>query len=100
MKTAAYFGSLLVVGVLLQVLQPAHASCVWQWDCTGGQCRQVPICNSTLDIPPVEPARIAPIPAPTIPPISSPMVPPVGTSQCAPRYFCEGGACQWRTVCQ
>jgi hypothetical protein len=79
------------------------ASCQWTWDCSGGagQCRQVPICGSTLDIPPPRPPAIQPIPPPTIPPIEMPRVPPVGTLACRQTYLCNNmGQCSWQSVCQ
>lgn len=93
-KISMAFGLLLAAGI-------ASASCSWQWDCTGGQCRQIPICDSSIDIPPPRPPAVAPIPPPTIAPIPTPMVPPVGASRCAPQYMCNAtGQCVWETVCQ
>ena len=83
------------------VATPAAAqNCTWVWDCTSGQCRQVPVCRSPLDIPPPRPPEIRPIAPPTIRPIPVPGIPPVGTKVCAPRYICTGGQCVWRTVCE
>ena len=82
---------------------PALADCKWTWSCnpTSGQCRQVPVCDSTLDIPPPRPPQVAPVPAPSIPPIPMPTVPPVGTQSCSPQYLCNSlGQCEWRTVCR
>jgi hypothetical protein len=92
-KISAGLALLLAAGI-------ASSSCRWEWDCTGGQCRQVPICDSTIDIPPPRPPQVAPIPPPTIAPIPTPMVPPVGTSRCAPQYMCNGGQCAWETICR
>lgn len=78
---------------------PARATCTWTWDCTNG-CRQVPLCFSTLDIPPPRPPSVAPIPTPSVPPIARPMVPPVGTSICSPQYICSSGRCSWQNVCR
>jgi hypothetical protein len=79
----------------------ASANCRWDWDCTGGQCRQVPICDSAIGIVPPRPPSIAPIPPPTIQPVPRPTVPPIGTSSCAPRYMCNGSSqCVWQTICR
>ena len=76
--------TILFVGLLGSLSQAASASCVWTWDCTHGPCRQIPLCDSTLDIPPPRPPQVAPIAPPSIPPIGVPMVPPIGTQSCAP----------------
>jgi hypothetical protein len=93
-------GLAALIGVALQAT-PASAGCTWHWDCSAGagQCRQIPLCDSSIDLPPIQPIGIPPIPPPTIKPIPQPMVPPIGTTQYGPRYLCDGGACQWRTVC-
>lgn len=80
--------------------QQAPSGCIWQWDCTTTPCRQVPICNSALDIVPPRPPSIAPIPAPTIKPIPTPTIAPIGTTQCNQRYICNGNDCRWQNVCQ
>jgi hypothetical protein len=92
-KTLAALGLAIAAG-------STSASCSWRWDCTGGQCSQVPICDSSIDIPPPRPSEIAPIAPPSIAPIGTPMVPPVGTSRCAPQYMCNGGQCEWQTICR
>jgi hypothetical protein len=96
MKTAVALGIIAMAAIPL----PASAGCTWTFDCTSGQCRHVPLCDSTLDIAPPRPAAIAPIPAPTIPPIAAPTIPPIGTRSCSPRYVCGAGGCIWQTVCQ
>ncbi len=78
----------------------SEASCTWKWDCSSGQCQQVPICDSSIDIVPPKTPEVAPIPTPTIQPIGNPTVPPVGTTQCGQKYICEANGCSWQTVCQ
>jgi hypothetical protein len=79
----------------------AYATCRWTWDCTGGQCRQVPICDSSIDLPPPRPPSVPPVAPPTVPPVPTPTVPPVGTGYCSPQYLCDGmGRCSWQTVCR
>lgn len=82
------------------VATPAGAACTWTWDCTTGTCRQVSVCQNTLDIPPPRPPSIKPIPSPTIKPLPSLALPPIGTKQCSQRYLCNFGQCSWQTVCQ
>jgi len=94
---------LCAISLALAVAQtgPAFAGCRWDWDCTSGQCHQVPICDSTIDIVPPRPPAVPPIAPPSIAPIPTPTVPPIGTSQCAPRYMCNGyGQCVWQTICE
>lgn len=79
---------------------PAAAQCAWRWDCTGGQCRQVPICRNAFDIVPIKPIEVPPIPTPSIRPIQTPTIPPIGTRQCVQRYICESGQCVWKQVCR
>lgn len=92
----------LITGLLvLGLAGTAHARCRLEWDCTGGYpCRQVQVCDSTIDLPALPSPGISPIPAPTIPPIPRPVVPPVGTTSCQPTYICRGGVCGWQTLCQ
>jgi hypothetical protein len=93
-------GAILLAGLALA--QPAEAACRWTWDCSSGYpCRQVPLCENPLDLPPLPPLGISPIPPPSLRPIPTPMLPPLGTESCEPRYLCtESGQCQWRTVCR
>jgi hypothetical protein len=100
MKTQACWLA-LVLAIGLGGFAPAHSNCVWKWDCTNGngQCRQVPLCDSAIDLPPIKPAQIPPLAPPTIRPIPQPTLPPIGTSQCAPRYMCSANGCRWQTVC-
>ena len=92
----------LVVGITFLALSSvrAEAACTWTWDCSTGTCRQIPICDSTLDLPPLRPAEIAPIPAPSIKPLHRPVLPPLGTRSCDERYLCDGFSCRWQTVCE
>lgn len=81
----------------------ASAACTWTWDCSGGngQCRHIPVCGSSLDMPPPPTPGVPPIAQPSVRPVPMPLVPPVGTSSCAPRYLCNGAnQCSWQTICR
>ena len=67
-------------GIILAALataSPVAAQCTWVWDCTSGQCRQVPVCRSAMDLPPLRPLELPPLaPLPSIRPLQSPVIPP------------------------
>ena len=96
----------LAVAALLALaaLAPSrsYAACTWKWDCSddAGSCRQVPVCESPIDIPPPKPPGIPPVPTPRLPRITPlPDLPEAGRT-CSQRYICDGGQCAWRKVCQ
>ena len=96
----AILASLFVVG--LSLVGEAQAACQWEWVCNeSGQCKNVPLCDSTLlDIPPPQPPSIAPIAPPSIRPIAPPTLPPLGTSNCTQVQKQDGyGNWHWETVC-
>ena len=94
---------LLLAATFLALLlpTPAEATCVWEWVCNdSGDCRHVSICDSTIEIAPVEPPSIQPIVPPSIQPIAPPRVPPVGTTQCVQvQRQNVSGSWYWDTVC-
>jgi len=92
--------SKLFLAIILFFPSLALANCEWKWDCSSGQCQQIPICDSSVDIVPPKPPEVAPIPSPTIQPVETPTVAPVGTTQCEQKYICEFNGCSWQTVCQ
>ena len=57
---------------------PALATCVCR--CVDGE--MVPICTSSIDLPPICPPTICPLVPPSIQPIQPPVVPPIGTTRC------------------
>lgn len=80
---------------------PAHAGCRWTWDCSSGTCRQVQLCDSTIDLPAIRPPAIPPVVLPSVRPVEPPTLAPLGTRHCEQRYICDGsGQCRWRTVCE
>ena len=75
----------------------AGAECVCQ--CVDGHMQ--PLCQSSIDLPPICPAAVCPIAAPSIAPLNPPAIPPLGTSQCRQARVCDTfGNCQWQQVCR
>lgn len=93
-------GLLVSIAFLTFASGRANAACEWTWDCSTGTCRQIPLCDSTLDLPPLRPPEIAPIPSPSIKPLHRPVLPPLGTRSCDEKYLCNGFSCRWQTVCE
>jgi hypothetical protein len=86
----------LIVGLL--TVSGAYAGCVCR--CTNGQ--NVPLCSSTLDLPPICPPTVCPIQPPSIAPIQSPQLPPLGTQNCQQQQVLNPYTHQyeWRRVCR
>ena len=80
----------------------ANAGCVWKFECpAAGACRQVPICDSAIDLVPIKPLRMAPLVLPPVAPIAPVVLPPLGTRSCRQAYICNSmGQCGYQTVCQ
>ena len=75
----------------------AMAGCTCQ--CVNGEMQ--PLCNSSIDLPPICPPTICPIMSPSIEPINPPSIPPIGTSNCRQARVCDPfGNCRWQTVCR
>ncbi len=87
---------LVALVVLLGAALSAEAGCVCR--CVNG--RMVPLCTSSLDIPPPCYGICAP-PPPSIQPIQPPRIPPIGTSRCRQAQVLNPytGQYEWRTVC-
>lgn len=92
----------LALGFGLTVLAfsttPSEARCTCQ--CVNGQMQ--PLCESSIDLPPICPPTICPIQTPSIAPLPSLGIPPLGTTRCrqvqvfnqySMRY-------EWREVCR
>ncbi len=94
---------ILLSATLLALLLPvaAEARCIWEWVCNeDGDCSHVPICDSTIEIAPIEPPSIEPIVPPSIEPIAPPRLPPIGTTECVQvRRQDASGRWYWDTVC-
>ena len=93
--------SFLALLMIVTGAASAQARCIWQFECNSvGNCRQVPICDSTLDIAPIRPLAVPPIVLPPVAPIPRLVVPPIGTSSCRQAYLCNSvGQCSFQTVC-
>jgi hypothetical protein len=93
--------ALIIAGIgFLFTSNFAFADCAWQWDCSTGTCKHVPLCDSTLDMVPIEPISTAPMVTPTIEPVNMSPIPPIGTSHCDQKYICDrDGNCDWQEIC-
>lgn len=92
----------LIFGVVLFglfLLGSHEASAACRCACVNGEV--VPLCSSSLDIPPICPPRICPIVPPAIEPIQPPRIPPLGTDQCRMAQVLNPrtGRYEWREVC-
>lgn len=86
---------LVLAGIL--GLTNAYAECVCQ--CVNGQMQ--PLCQNSIDLPPICPPAICPIASPSIAPINPPTIPPLGTTSCRQARVCDTvGHCQWQQVCR
>jgi hypothetical protein len=75
----------------------AWAACVCR--CVDGQMQ--PLCESSIDLPPVCPATLCALPLPLSKPIEPPALPPLGTKKCSPRQVQnpDTGQYEWRDLC-
>ncbi len=78
-------------------VEGANAECICQ--CVDGQMQ--PLCQSSIDLPPICPPAICPIAPSSMTPLNPPTLPPLGTSQCRQARVCDTfGNCQWQQVCR
>jgi hypothetical protein len=88
-----------LTAALLLLCIPTLASAECLCACVNGTMQ--PLCQSTLDLPPLCPATICPLATPSIAPISPLTLPPLGTSECRQARVCDTfGNCQWQQVCR
>ena len=88
---------LLLLPIALSILaSPARGTC--SCECVNGE--KVPLCSSSLDIPPPC-VGICPMAPPRIPPIDPVRIPPVGARECHYEQVLSPSTDQyeWRTVC-
>jgi hypothetical protein len=88
---------LLAAAFVLLLTGESRASCVCR--CIDGEMQ--PLCESSVDVPPVCPATICALVPPSVTPMQPPVVPPVGTSQCSQRQVLNPTTrrYEWRSVC-
>ena len=89
-----------LVGFAFFVFLPSMAAADCYCTCMNGQ--NVPLCSSTLDIPPICPPRVCAIEPPSIAPINPPTIPPIGTRNCWQEQVFNNftGRYEWQQVCQ
>ena len=77
---------------------PAEAGCVCR--CVNGNMQ--PICSSTLDIPPICPARVCSVSPSRVEPVPSTALPPSGTTSCRQVQVKNPytGQYEWKRVCR
>lgn len=88
---------LLVAALVLLLTAESRASCVCR--CIDGEMQ--PLCESSIDVPPICPLTICALVPPAVTPIQPLVVPPVGTSQCSQRQVLNPTTrrYEWRNVC-
>jgi hypothetical protein len=81
----------------LLLLANADASCVCR--CVDGEVQ--PLCDSSIDLPPICAPAVCAITRPSIAPIRPPVLPPVGTSSCSQRQVLNPATnrYEWRSIC-
>ena len=89
---------LLFLFVLCFVFGKSDAACVCR--CVNGEMK--PICESSLDLPPICPPSICPLTPPSIAPLQPPTLPPLGTKNCSQQQVFNPltGRYEWRTICK
>jgi hypothetical protein len=75
----------------------ADASCVCR--CVDGEVQ--PLCDSSIDLPPICTPTICSIVPPSIAPIQPSGIPPLGTSSCTSRQVLNPATnrYEWRSIC-
>ena len=90
--------STLALCFVVASISSAEARCVCR--CVNGDVQ--PICESSIDLPPICAPQICPHTPPSIAPIMPPTVPPIGTAGCEEKQVLNPytGRYEWRRVCQ
>ena len=87
--------------VLFSLAPYADAACTWTWDCTRGQCQQLPVCDYSSEIPPLRPLETPPVASPSLRPLQPHIFAPPGKRACREAYICtNNGDCRWKPVCE
>ena len=89
---------LLLTLVLSLTSFGTYAACSCQ--CVNGQMQ--PICNNSMDMPPMCPPTMCPMTPPSVAPISPSTMPPLGTSQCSNEQVLNQYTRQyeWKRICR
>jgi hypothetical protein len=88
---------LLAAAFVLLLAAESEASCVCR--CVDGEMQ--PLCESSIDVPPVCPVTICALVPPSVTPMQPLGIPPLGTSQCSQRQVLNPTTrrYEWRSVC-
>jgi len=89
----------LLLTVVLASLLTAESRAASVCRCVDGEMQ--PLCESSVDVPPVCPVAVCAIVPPPVRPIQPLGIPPLGTSQCSQRQVLNPTTRQyeWRSVC-
>ena len=96
--------NLTAIILLLMISNLASAACRWVWvdhdydASTPAINKQV--CDSSIDIPAIQPPSIRPIQSPQIRPIEVPSIPPIGTTRCRNESVYENGKWVNKRICR
>ena len=93
----SHMRSLLAAVFALLLTAEAQASCVCR--CVDGEMQ--PLCDSSLDLPPICPLTICALVPPSVEPMQPLGILPPGTSQCSQHQVLNPATRQyeWRSVC-
>lgn len=69
--------------------------------CTCVNGKNQPICESTIDLPPICAPKVCPLEPPSVKPINPPTVPPIGTETCVQQQVWDHNKrkYEWKQVC-
>jgi hypothetical protein len=89
----------LLLAAVLTLLLTAESQTACLCRCVDGEMQ--PLCESSIDVPPVCPVTVCAIVPPSVRPIQPLGIPPLGTSQCSQRQVLNPITRQyeWRSVC-
>jgi hypothetical protein len=89
----------LVIAVMALVAFSYEAKAECTCECVNGHVQ--PLCESSIDLPPLCPPTLCPLMSPSLAPLNPPTLPPLGTSECHQARICDQfGNCRWQQVCQ
>lgn len=100
MKAIAKNGTKIGVFVFCMVSLPSNLQATCQCACVNGQA--IPLCSSTLDLPPICSPTICPIVPPSVQPLPSVSLKPLGTSYCSNEQVFNNysGQYEWQRICR